>query len=41
MNNTSQCIFDISHVLRNLRDTLELVLPNQIKEIPSLIQKVS
>ena len=32
MNNTSQCIFDISHVLRSIRDTMELVLPNQIKE---------
>ena len=31
MNNTSQCIFDISHVLRTIRDTMELVLPNQIK----------
>ncbi len=31
MNNTSQCIFDISHVLRTVRDTMELALPNQIK----------
>ncbi len=31
MNNTSQCIFDISHVIRTVRDSLELVLPNQIK----------
>ena len=31
MNNTSQCIFDISHVLRTIRDTMELTLPNQIK----------
>ena len=31
MNNTSQCIFDISHVLRTIRDTMELTLPNQLK----------
>ena len=31
MNNTSQCIFDISHVLRTVRDTMELALPNQMK----------
>jgi len=31
MNNTSQCIFDISHVLRTLRDTMEFTLPNQLK----------
>lgn len=31
MNNTSQCIFDISHVLRTLRDTMEFALPNQVK----------
>ena len=31
MNNTSQCIFDISHVLRTIRDTMELALPNQVK----------
>jgi len=31
MNNTSQCIFDISHVVKALRDTLELVLQNQLK----------
>lgn len=31
MNNLSQCIFDISHVAKNLRDTLEFVLP---KELP-------
>lgn len=30
MNNLSQCIFDISHVNKNLRDTLEFVLPNEI-----------
>ena len=32
MNNTSQCIFDISHVLRTVRDTLELALPNPVKD---------
>ena len=30
MNNLSQCIFDISHVNRNLRDTLEFMLPNEL-----------
>lgn len=29
MNNTSQCIFDICHVLKNLRDTMEFVLPKE------------
>ena len=30
MNNLSQCIFDLSHVNKNLRDTLEFVLPNEV-----------
>ena len=28
MNNTSQCIFDMSHVIKVLRDTMEFTLPN-------------
>ena len=32
MNNLSQCIFDLSHVNKNLRDTLEFVLPNEVAE---------
>ena len=31
MNNTSQCIFDISHVLKTIRDTMEFALPNPVK----------
>ena len=31
MNNSSQCIFDISHVNKNLRDTLEFLLPNPVE----------
>ena len=30
MNNLSQCIFDLSHVNKNLRDTLEFVLPKEV-----------
>ena len=30
MNNLSQCIFDISHVNKNLRDTLGFILPNEV-----------
>lgn len=29
MNNTSLVIFDISHVVRNVRDTLEFIVPNK------------
>lgn len=29
MNNTSQCIFDMSHVIKTLRDTMEFALPNE------------
>lgn len=29
MNNTSLILFDISHVLRNVRDTLEFLVPNK------------
>ena len=30
MNNLSQCIFDVSHVNKNLRDTLEFILPKEV-----------
>jgi len=30
MNNTSQCIFDISHVNKNIRDTLEFVINKEV-----------
>ena len=39
MNNTSQCIFDISHVLRTVRDTMELALPNQQIKVQSFEQR--
>jgi len=38
MNNTSQCIFDISHVLRNLRDTMEFTI-NKEHEVKAYDQR--
>ncbi len=38
MNNASQCIFDICHVLKTLRDTMEFVLPKE-HEVKSYDQR--